>query len=58
LILGGSATAENIAQVLKVADGVIVSSALKRKGAAEDILQWDINLVKQFMDAVHQAVKN
>lgn len=58
LILGGSATAENIGQVLKVADGVIVSSALKRKGTSEDILQWDISLVKQFMDAVHQAVEN
>lgn len=55
LILGGSAAAENIQQVLKVADGAIVSSALKRKNAGDDLLQWDISLVRQFMDAVRLA---
>jgi predicted TIM-barrel enzyme len=55
LILGGSATIENIGQVLKLADGAVVSSSLKRKGAPDELLQWDINLVKQFMEAVYQA---
>jgi membrane complex biogenesis BtpA family protein len=56
LILGGSATSENIGQVLEVADGVIVSSALKRKSNPGDLLQWDISLVKQIMDAVGKAL--
>ena len=55
LILGGGATAVNIHQVLNVADGVIVSSALKKKDAGNGILQWDVSLVRQFMDAVDQA---
>lgn len=51
LILGGSATEDNIAVVLKFANGVVVSSALKFKDPKPgDILQWDVELVKRFMD--------
>ena len=56
LLLGGSATTENVAQALKFADGVIVSTSLKLKNASShDVLQWDIELVKRFMDAANQA---
>jgi len=52
LILGGSATVENVAEVLQYANGVVVSSALKRQSPdPKDIVLWDQNLVQRFMDA-------
>jgi predicted TIM-barrel enzyme len=52
LILGGGATEENVSEVLKYADGVIVSSALKHQNPKpEDIILWDRDLVRRFMDA-------
>ena len=57
LFMGGSVTADNVRQVLKFADGVIISSALKKTGAApEDLLQWDLEKTKRFMDAVNKSV--
>lgn len=55
LLLGGGANAENIAQALAIADGVIVSSALKTKGGwthAGMAGDWDEGLIKAFMEAV------
>jgi membrane complex biogenesis BtpA family protein len=58
LLLGGGATAENIAQVLKVADGVVVSSAFKTTSGwtREAMLaEWDADRVNFFMQAVRRA---
>ncbi|HZQ09636.1 MAG TPA: BtpA/SgcQ family protein [Anaerolineae bacterium] len=56
LVLGGSATAENIAEVFRYYDGVIVSTALRATGAAPDeIIQWDQEKVQRFMDAARRA---
>ena len=53
LFLGGGATEDNVAEVLKFANGVVVSSALKRKNPAPtDTILWDRDLVMRFMDAV------
>lgn len=55
LILGGSATARNVAEALSVADGVIVSSALKRQPAvAADLVHWDLAKVKAFMECARK----
>jgi uncharacterized protein len=55
LIMGGSATAENVHIVLKYADSVIVSSSLKREnGNNNDLLQWDIEKIKHFMEVVNR----
>ena len=52
LFLGGGADVTNVAEVFKYANGVIVSSALKRKDASpNDLVLWDLNVVKQFMEA-------
>jgi predicted TIM-barrel enzyme len=52
LLMGGSAEEGNIAEVLRYAEGVVVSSALKRKNPAPgDLVQWDIEATKRFMDA-------
>jgi membrane complex biogenesis BtpA family protein len=55
LLLGGGATEQNITEVLRFADGVIVSSALKRKDiSADEMVVWDTDMVKQFMDAARK----
>jgi len=52
VLVGGSVTAANVAEALAGADGVIVSSALMRKGAGpEDLLRWDAALCRQFIEA-------
>jgi predicted TIM-barrel enzyme len=52
ILLGGSVTEGNVAHALSVADGVIVSTALMRQGAAPgDVLRWDRDLTRRFMDA-------
>ena len=54
LLLGGGAYEGNIAEVLEHADGVVVSSALKRKDVSEDeIVLWDLDGIKRFMEAAH-----
>jgi uncharacterized protein len=51
LFLGGGADVTNVAEVFKYADGVIVSSALKRKDASpKDLVLWDLEVVKRFME--------
>ncbi|MEM1049930.1 MAG: BtpA/SgcQ family protein [Pseudomonadota bacterium] len=53
ILIGGSVTTDNVGQALDAADGVIVSSALRRKGAAPDAMdRWDGAAVRAFMDAV------
>ena len=43
LLLGGGADEFNVAEVLEHADGVIVSSALKRKDVSPDeMVLWDL----------------
>jgi membrane complex biogenesis BtpA family protein len=57
LLLGGGADESNIAEVLEHADGVIVSSALKRKNALQDdLIQWDSAAIKRFMDAAYSNI--
>jgi predicted TIM-barrel enzyme len=51
IVIGGGVTAENVAQALASADAVIVSTALRRQGAATDIVQWDRDATDRFMQA-------
>lgn len=54
LLLGGGATAENVAEVLQVADGVIVSSAFKSVSGwtKEAVLdEWAFDRIEAFMAA-------
>jgi predicted TIM-barrel enzyme len=52
LVLGGSVTEDNVAAALAVADGVIISTALMRKGADRvDPVRWDAELAKRFVEA-------
>lgn len=50
-LIGSGATTENVAQLLKYANGVIVSSSLKRNGQIQQSI--DPNRVGQFMEAIH-----
>ena len=54
VLVGSGATAENIGQLMTSADGVIVSSSLKRWGQIEQPV--DPHRVGQFMDAISAAV--
>lgn len=52
LVLGGSVTEGNVADALAAADGVIVSTALMRKGVdRDDPVRWDAELTKRFVAA-------
>jgi len=52
ILLGGSVTTSNVAQVLGVADGAIVSTALMRTGAGpRDRIYWDRQKAQDFMEA-------
>jgi uncharacterized protein len=56
ILIGGGVTEENVSHALGASDGVIVSSALMRSGADEDdILRWDGDLCRRFMDAAGAA---
>jgi len=56
ILIGGSVTAANVGAALKAAQGVIVSTSLMRAGASEaDILRWDADLTRRFMDAARGA---
>lgn len=58
LILGGGANENNIAEALQIADGVVVSSALKRTNSQpSDLERWDRDKVSRFMDAVRAAIQ-
>ena len=55
-VRGGGANAENIAEVLIFADGVIVSSALKLANAKPtDTVQWDLEKVQRFAEKATSA---
>jgi uncharacterized protein len=51
LLIGSGATSENIAQLIKYADGVIVSSSLKRHGQIDQAI--DPNRVSRFVESMH-----
>jgi uncharacterized protein len=56
VLLGGGVTEDNVKDALAIADGVIVSTSLMRKGAlAAEILKWDADLTQRFMDAAGKA---
>ena len=56
VLIGGGVTEANLREALVASDGVIVSSALMRPGAGEDdLLQWDADLCRRFMDAAKAA---
>lgn len=56
ILIGGGVTEENVSDALGASDGVIVSSALMRAEADEDdILRWDADLCRRFMDAAGAA---
>jgi predicted TIM-barrel enzyme len=58
LWIGGGVTAENVAEALAVADGVIVSTALKQISSwATDALDsdWDVEKVRALVAASHAA---
>ncbi len=52
LFLGGGADTTNVGEVLKYADGVIVSTALRRRNPSpNDLVLWDLECIKRFMEA-------
>jgi uncharacterized protein len=52
ILMGGSVTTENVSEVLSVADGVIVSSSLKKDQVETgNVIKWDLDKVYRFMDA-------
>jgi hypothetical protein len=53
LLIGGGVTQENVGEALAAADGAIVSTSLMRAGAGPaDVLRWDLDKTRRFMDAV------
>jgi predicted TIM-barrel enzyme len=58
ILLGGSVTTQNVGEALGTADGVIVSTSLMRRDAAPgDVLKWDADASRRFMDAARAAPK-
>lgn len=56
LLLGGGADASNVGEVLRYADGVIVSTALRRKDASpHDLVLWDLDCVTRFMESARSG---
>ncbi len=56
ILIGGGVTEGNVGEALGAADGVVVSSALMRKDAGpDDIVRWDADLCRRFMDAARAA---
>lgn len=56
VFIGSGATWENIPQLIQAADGVIVSSSLKRRGKIDQPI--DPNRVSQFVEAMEQGIAN
>lgn len=59
LLLGGGGTAKNVAEVLQVADGVIVSSAFKSiSGWTKEAMlaEWEQDRIEAFMEAANKVV--
>lgn len=58
LLMGGGVDEDNVGEVLEYADGVVVSSALKRKHVeAGDLVQWDVSAVQRFMAAANSKAR-
>jgi uncharacterized protein len=56
ILLGGGVTTANVGDALAIADGVIVSTSLMRPGASShDVLRWDLDLTRRFMDAARRG---
>lgn len=56
LLMGGSVTAENVQEVLRYCNGVVVSTTFKfRDTPPEQLVLWDVTRIRQFMDAVGAA---
>lgn len=56
VLIGGSVTADNVDKALQNAQGVVVSSALMRKDVArDDVLRWDLDLCRRFMDRARET---
>lgn len=52
VLIGGGVTTSNVAKVLSVADGAIVSSSLMREDYCEgDLLRWDSARTRQLVEA-------
>jgi membrane complex biogenesis BtpA family protein len=51
---GSGVNAVNVAQQMEIADGAIVGSSLKEKGALENLISYD--LTKELIDALHGKV--
>jgi predicted TIM-barrel enzyme len=52
LLIGGGVTEANVGEALRASDGVVVSTALMRRNAGEDdIVRWDRDGCRRFMDA-------
>jgi len=55
VLIGGGVTESNVHEALRASDGVIVSSALMRaESGPEDLVRWDGDLCKRFMDAARR----
>jgi predicted TIM-barrel enzyme len=56
ILIGGGVTETNVAKALSAAEGVIVSSSLMRRDAAPDeVVRWDVDACRRFMDAADAA---
>lgn len=56
ILVGGGVDETNVADALATADGAIVSTSLMRPGAApDDLLRWDPDRTRRFMDRVRAA---
>ncbi|MEM1066343.1 MAG: BtpA/SgcQ family protein [Pseudomonadota bacterium] len=56
ILIGGGVTEANVGEAITLADGVIVSSALMRKDTdANDLVRWDSDLCKRFMNAARRS---
>ena len=58
IVIGGSVTIENIAEVLEHCDGAVVSTSLMLDNEPKgNMLHWDADKIRRFMDAVRAAEK-
>lgn len=56
ILVGGGVTEANVAEALAAAQGVIVSTALMRRDAGpDDLVRWDADLCRRFVDAARAA---